>query len=123
MRDILKIANLYKNNLNSRFVNFQYIPHDRKSAYCHFVIKVKGNKDGIIEKLKEKDIMASVHYPKPLHLQKAYSYLGYKKGDFPIAEKVCNELISLPMHPFLKNKEVIEICSKLNEILEKEERK
>lgn len=115
-----EIANLYKKNINSKFVNFQYIPQDRKSAYCHFVIRVKGNRNMIIEKLREEGIMASVHYPKPLHLQKAYSYLKYKKGDFPTVEKVCNELISLPMHPFLKNKEVIEICSKLNKILNRE---
>ncbi len=118
-----EIAKLYKDNINSRFASFQYIPPDRKSAYCHFVIKVRNNRDRIIKRLNKEGIMASVHYPKPLHLQKAYSYLKYKEGDFPTAEKVCNELISLPMHPFLKNNEVIEICSKLNKILEKEKGK
>lgn len=118
-----EIANLYKKNINSKFVNFQYIPQDRKSAYCHFIIRVKGNRERIIEKLKEVGIMAAVHYPKPLYLQKAYSYLKHKRGDFPVAEKVCSELISLPMHPFLKNNEVIEICSKLNKILEREKGK
>lgn len=118
-----EIANLYKNNINSRFASFQHIPNDRKSAYCHFVVRVRGNRNRILEKLKGERIMVSVHYPKPLHLQKAYSYLKYKEGDFPTAEKVCNELISLPMHPFLKNNEVVEICSKLNKILEKEKGK
>lgn len=118
-----EIANLYKKNINSRFVSFQYIPQDRKSAYCHFVIRVKGDRDMIIEKLRREGVVVAVHYPKPLHLQKVYSYLKNKRGDFPITEKVCNELISLPMHPFLKNKEVIEICSKLNKILEREKGK
>ena len=114
-----EIATLYKKNINSRFVEFQGTPKDRKSAYCYFVILIKKNRNKIVDRLKEEGIMASVHYPKPLHLQKAYSYLGYKKGDFPIVEKVCNELISLPINPFLKDEEVMDICNKVNEILKR----
>jgi len=118
-----QIATLYKKSINSRLVKFQYIPKNRKSAYCHFVIRVKNNRNKIINKLKENGIMASVHYPKPLHLQKAYSYLGYRKGDFPVAERVCKELISLPMNPFLRDKEIIDICNKVNKILNEESKK
>jgi UDP-2-acetamido-2-deoxy-ribo-hexuluronate aminotransferase len=47
-----------------------------------------------------------VHYPVPLHLQECFQYLGLKQGDFPIAEKVAQEVISLPMNPFLTDKEI-----------------
>lgn len=112
-----KIATLYRKNINSNLAEFQYIPNDRKSAYCHFVIRVKKNRNKIVDELRKKSIMASVHYPKPLHLQKAYSFLKYKKGDFPIAEKVCKELISLPINPFLKDREVIDICNNISKTL------
>ena len=64
--------------------------------------------------------MATIHYPVPLHLQEAHKYLNYKKGDFPIAEKVCGELISIPMNPFLTKLEVEEICVKINKIVKGE---
>jgi dTDP-4-amino-4,6-dideoxygalactose transaminase len=54
----------------------------------------------------------AVHYPMPLHLQECFSYLGYKKGDFPIAERVSKEIMSLPMNPYLSDEE-IEYISKI----------
>jgi dTDP-4-amino-4,6-dideoxygalactose transaminase len=111
-----KIAEAYKAGLNSENIKFQKIPKERISAYCYFVIRVKGKRDLILEKLKQAGIGAAVHYPKPLHLQKAYSELGYKKGDFPISERVCNEIISLPIHPFLKETELESLIRIINEI-------
>lgn len=114
-----EIAYLYRKNINPNLAEFQYIPNDRESAYCHFVIRVKKNRNKVVDELRKEGIMASIHYPKPLHLQKAYSFLKYKKGDFPLAEKVCNELISLPINPFLKDREIKDITKKLNSILKK----
>ncbi len=51
--------------------------------------------------LKEAGIPTAVYYPKPLHLQTAFSGLGYKKGDFPISEDFSSRIFSLPMHPYL----------------------
>ena len=48
----------------------------------------------------------AVHYPMPLHLQECFKYLGYKSGDFPIAEMISNEIMSLPMNPYLKDVEI-----------------
>ena len=47
-----------------------------------------------------------IYYPVPLHMQEAYSYLGYRKGDFPVTEKLCDEVISLPMHPDLDQEQL-----------------
>jgi UDP-2-acetamido-2-deoxy-ribo-hexuluronate aminotransferase len=51
--------------------------------------------------LKQKGIPTAIYYPIPLHLQGAYSYLGYTKGAFPIAERIAEAIFSLPMHPYL----------------------
>jgi len=57
--------------------------------------------------LKENEIDTALHYPLPLHLQNAYKYLGYKEGDFPIAEKCCKEIVSLPMFPEMTEDQII----------------
>jgi dTDP-4-amino-4,6-dideoxygalactose transaminase len=60
--------------------------------------------------LREKGIGVTVNYPRPLHLQQAYADLGGKRGDFPIAESVCESIISLPMHPFLTAAQIQTVC-------------
>ena len=56
-----------------------------------------------MDHLKEAGIGVGIHYPIPLHLQKAYLSLNYSPGDFPVSEKIANEIISLPMFPHLTN--------------------
>lgn len=53
-------------------------------------------------RLKEAGIPTAIYYPKPLHLQTAFSYLNYKEGDFPVSEDCASRIFSLPMHPYLK---------------------
>jgi UDP-2-acetamido-2-deoxy-ribo-hexuluronate aminotransferase len=57
-----------------------------------------GKRDALKAHLEKSSVPAMIYYPLSLHLQKAYSDLGYKKGDFPFAEKACEEVLSLPMH-------------------------
>jgi len=59
---------------------------------------INANREILIEKMKEAEIPVMIYYPIPLHLQEAFQYLGYQKGDFPIAEKLCDCVISLPIH-------------------------
>lgn len=78
---------------------------DRPSVYHLYVIQA--NKRNALQYfLKQKHIMTLVHYPIPLHLQKAFSYLKYKKGDFPNAENISDSVVSLPIHPFLTIQEI-----------------
>jgi UDP-2-acetamido-2-deoxy-ribo-hexuluronate aminotransferase len=65
--------------------------------------------------LKENGIPTAVHYPMPLHMQECFRYLGYKKGDFPMAEMVSKEIMSLPMNPYLRDGEIEYIIEKLKD--------
>ena len=71
-----------------------------KGVYHLYVIRVK-NRDQVQVRLAKANITTQIHYPKPLHLQRAYAMFEYKEGDFPVAEKVAAEILSLPMYPQL----------------------
>ena len=77
-----------------------YEPDWAKSVYHLYVARMP-ERERIIRHLTEAHIGTGIHYPVPLHLQKAYEYLGYKAGDFPVSETVAPEILSLPMFPQL----------------------
>jgi len=82
------------------------------SAFAQYSIRVK-DRDKVQAKLKEAGIPTAVHYPMPLHLQECFAYLGYKEGDFPISEIISNEIMSLPMNPYLSDDEISYIATTL----------
>jgi len=77
-----------------------YEPSWSRSVYHLYVIRVQ-QRDELQQYLKDRGIGTGIHYPIPLHLQKAYHTLGYREGDFPIAETTAREILSLPMFPSL----------------------
>jgi len=77
-----------------------YIPEWARAVFHLYVIRV-ADRDGLMEDLAAQGIGTAIHYPIPLHLQKAYTSLNYATGDFPVAEKVAREVVSLPMFPTL----------------------
>lgn len=79
-----------------------------------YVVRVN-NRDKLSEYLSKAGIATQMHYPIPIHLQPAYKPLGYKKGEFPIAEKLSSEILSLPMFPELKKNEIKYICKKIKD--------
>ncbi len=87
-----------------------------RSNYNHvfhlYVVRIK-ERDKLAKFLAGKGISTQMHYPIPIHLQPAYRELGYKMGDFPIAEKLASEILSLPMFPELTNSEIKYICSQI----------
>lgn len=83
---------------------------ERPSVYHLYVIRTK-QRDALQNYLAEKDITTQIHYPYPIHLQKAWSSLGYTKGDFPVAERLANEILSLPMYPELTDEQVRYVCA------------
>ncbi|MCK4576709.1 DegT/DnrJ/EryC1/StrS family aminotransferase, partial [candidate division WOR-3 bacterium] len=76
-----------------------------KHMYHLYVIRTKIRKE-FQDYLKSNGIGTSIHYPIPLHLQKAYEHLGYKKDDFSVAEKCAEEIVSMPMFPELREEEI-----------------
>lgn len=87
-----------------------------KHVYHQYVIRVK-NRKKVLEKLSNKGINALIHYPIPVHLQECYKELSYKKGDFPVAEKCCEEVFSLPLYPELTEEEIKHVVSAAKEAL------
>ena len=77
-----------------------YEPSWSRAVYHLYVIRTD-NRDGMMQHLKRAGIGTGIHYPVPLHLQKAYSSLNYNSGDFPVAVRVAAEIVSLPMFPQL----------------------
>ena len=73
--------------------------------------------DQVAAKLKGKGIPTAVYYPKCLHEQPVFAGLGYRWGDFPESEKASREVLSLPMHPFLTEKEQDKIVEAVKEAL------
>ena len=57
-----------------------------------------------------------IHYPLPIYLQKSYKDLGYKKGDFPVADRCCREVLSLPMYPELTEREIKYVVENISEM-------
>ena len=100
-----KVAKKYNEMLRDSDIILPTIKSDRSTPWAQYSIRVK-NRDEIQNKLKEAGIPTAVHYPIPLHLQECFKYLGYKKRDFSVAERVSQEIMSLPMNPDLENEEV-----------------
>ena len=117
-----KIAELYqltyenttKANINNLQLPFEasYVRH----VYHLFVIRTK-KRDQLKRYLEEKGIQTAIHYPRPLHRQSSFKFLGHKRGDFPQSERVSREVLSLPMWPELKEGEVERIVEAIQRFL------
>jgi len=84
-------------------------------SFHQYTIKVPGKRDELQRFLNAKNIPCMVYYPVPLHMQEAYQYLGYRKGDFPVAEELSEQVLSLPMHTELTHEELNYIVSAIRE--------
>jgi dTDP-4-amino-4,6-dideoxygalactose transaminase len=85
----------------------QAIPRNCKSAWAQYSLLAADSRmrANLQNQLKEAGIPTAVYYPKPLHLQTAFSYLGYQPDDFPVSENYASRIFSLPMHPYLTEEE------------------
>jgi len=71
-----------------------------------------------MKELGARGISCGLHYPIPLHLQAAYRDLGYRKGDFPVTEKVAESILSLPIFPHMTEDMLDFVCSEIEKLLE-----
>ena len=96
-------------------VIYPYEADYAKHVYHLYPVRVKDRKT-VMEKLAEKGIRTLIHYPIPVHLQEAYKDLGHKKGDFPVSEKCCEGILSLPMYPELPEEEIRYVVEEMSKI-------
>lgn len=106
-----EVADSYNKSLKN--YKTQRVINNGKSVYHLFVIE-SANRDKLKKYLLDNGIHTLIHYPVPIHLQKAYEYLGYKKGYFSNAEKLSKTLLSLPLYPEITNEEIIYVSKLIN---------
>jgi len=78
------------------------LPAQAPGSVYHLYVVRHARREELQAHLASSGIGTAIHYPIPLHVQKAYEHLGYRVGDFPVAEKLASEILSLPMYPTLK---------------------
>ena len=104
---------LYEKYLNTKKI--QIIKTKKKSYDSSTIfITLCENRNSLQKYLSKYNIQSLIYYKRPLHMQKSLQFLGYKKGDLPIAENLCKKVLALPHHQYLKEKQVEYICSKIN---------
>jgi dTDP-4-amino-4,6-dideoxygalactose transaminase len=110
------VARIYSNHFVRNGGVKQQLPTPNSvHAYHLFPVLVK-NRDYVMEHMMQNGIQVGNHYPIPLHLQKAFENLGYKEGDFPVAEKIASEVITLPIYPDIPLDQINYVAEKLNEV-------
>lgn len=107
-----EIASHYRRLLSLDSLVMQDEPEYAESCYHLFTIQ-SDRRDSLQQSLAAREIDCGVHYPIPLHLQPAFSALGYHQGDFPISERLARRVLSLPMHPHLTDNEVKRVTDTL----------
>ncbi len=91
------------------------IKEDRTHVFQTFAVRVF-DRNKICDGMKEKGVSVLIHYPIPVHLQEAYADCGYKQGDFPISEKIADEILSLPIFPHISKGQIDYVCASLKEV-------
>tara|TARA_B100000029_G_scaffold232220_2_gene229619 strand:- start:210 stop:1304 length:1095 start_codon:yes stop_codon:yes gene_type:complete len=108
-----KNINFYKKYLKTNKV--EIINNNKKQIDTNVMfVTYCEDRDNLQNYLKKNKIQSLIYYKTPLHLHKATSYLGYKKGSFPIAEKLVKKVLSFPHHQYLKESQIKFICKKIN---------
>lgn len=110
---------LSKNLSKINGIKVPAVKKGNKHVFHQYTVKVeddfKLSRDELMKHLNKNGIGSAVYYPKPLHLCKNFMMFGYKKGDFPVAEKLSKQVLSLPVHPLLMKNELDQIISAIRD--------
>lgn len=105
----IKNARLYERYFQDagldKIINLPFVPKSNKSVFNQYVIRAE-SRDKLRAFLATKNIGTDIYYPIPLHMQKCFSYLGYKMGSFPVAESAAWDVLALPMYPELSEDQI-----------------
>jgi dTDP-4-amino-4,6-dideoxygalactose transaminase len=108
------VAALYRESLAGVVELPEEQPYAR-AVYHLFVIR-HPRRDALAATLEERGIGTLIHYPFPLHLQPAFASLGYRRGQFPVAEKAAAEILSLPIYPEMTDAQALEVAAAIREL-------
>jgi len=100
-------------------VNIPYEPSWSRAVYHLYVVRTH-DREKLMAYLKDKGIGTGIHYPIPLHLQKAYESRGNAPGDFPVTESVAAQIVSLPMFPHLTEEQQVQVVDAVHHFTERE---
>src|SRR5205814_1651692 len=106
------IAAMYRERLSELPIGFQSVGPGEEHAYHLFQIRTS-ERDALMAQLQEAGVDAVVRYPSPIHLQPAFSDCNWRKGQFPIAERLAKELLCLPIRPDMSIEEVDYVCAQV----------
>ncbi len=110
-----QVADKYSEALKG-FVVIPTIKQGNVSVWAQYTVR-SDKREKVIEHLKSKGIPTAIHYPIPLHQQEAFSYLEAKDSDFPVANRISQEVFSLPMHPFMTDMDIQTVIDAIKEAL------
>lgn len=118
LENVNKAAACYTAKLHDMVIT-PYIPDDYYSSWAQYTIILKNReqRDRLQVALKDKGIPTMIYYPTPMHAQTAFKDLGYKEGDVPVSEKLCQTVLSLPIHPYLTVEDIDTVCKAIAENL------
>ena len=109
-----KIAKTYRERLQNLPLCFQAESDDEEHVWHLFQVRTK-KRDTFLSALRKAGIDAVVRYPSPIHLQNAFQDRGWKKGQFPVSEKLASELLCLPIRPDLSDDEIDYVCKAIRD--------
>jgi dTDP-4-amino-4,6-dideoxygalactose transaminase len=114
-----ELARMYDERLKGSGVTTPEIPSDiRRHVFYTYTIRVPGGRrDDLRKFLGERGIGTQIHYPVPIHLQQSAEFLGYRKGDLPVTEKVAGEVLSIPMFAELSGEQVDRVATAIREFM------
>lgn len=111
LKDVNRVYQLYNEKLDG-IVEIPFIPAGFHSSFAQYTIKLKNReqREGLQAKLKELGIPSMIYYVKPMHKQEAFSYLETDDRDFKVTNELCDIVLSLPMHPYISEEDVQNVC-------------
>ncbi|MFC4557930.1 DegT/DnrJ/EryC1/StrS family aminotransferase [Virgibacillus kekensis] len=111
-----KVWHFSREKLQS-IVETTFIPETYYSSFAQYTIKLrsKEQRDDLQAKLKENDIPSMIYYTKPMHRQQAFTDLPFEEAELAVTNNLCDTVLSLPMHPYLKEEEITKVCDVIQE--------
>lgn len=107
-----ELARMYREALAQLPLVLPSEPDGSVHVWHLFMVRT-ARRDELLARLNARGIGAGIHYPVPIHLQKSYERLGYRRGDFPVAERVCGEILTLPLYPEMTEAHVSRVAGEI----------